>query len=166
MTDNTRWILFAILGAVFAAVVQITTKMANNKSPDMDTATINMIRAIVMTIFFAIVISYEVLWARTREWVGNIDGSTRVALLWVFGSGIAASLSWFFGYKALKLAGVTKSYPIDKLSVAFGVLLAVLFLGERPSGFNWVGIAVMVLGALLVTLPKDQTPLWWFGGMK
>ena len=78
-------------------------------------------------------------------------------------SGLATSLSWFFGYKALKLVGVSKSYPIDKLSVVIGVLLAVWLFGERPNGWNWGGIGLMVLGAALVTIPKDQSPLWLVG---
>ena len=31
-----------------------------------------------------------------------------------------------------------------------GILLAVLLLHERPSGVNWAGIGMMVVGAYLV----------------
>jgi bacterial/archaeal transporter family protein len=163
MTDNTRWIAYALLGAFFAAVVQITSKFAFKKNPDLDTATVNLIRAFVMSGFFAIVISYEVLVAQTRQWLGATDRSAKVAIAWVLGSGIAASLSWYYGYKALKLTGVAKSYPIDKLSVVMGVLLAVLLLSERPNGWNWTGIVLMVAGAMLVTIPQDKSPLWLLG---
>jgi transporter family protein len=163
MTDNTRWIVYALLGAFFAAVVQITSKKAF-KAVEIDSATVNLIRAFVMSCFFAIVIGYEVWIAKARELVGTIDRPMKIALAWVFGSGIAASLSWFYGYKALKLAGVSQTYPIDKLSVALGVILAVIFLQERPSAWNWTGIVIMVAGAYLVTIPKGSDPTWLFSG--
>ena len=42
--------------------------------------------------------------------------------------------------------------PIDKLSLVFAVLLAVLFLGERLTFSQWAGTGLMTLGALLLIL--------------
>jgi transporter family protein len=42
--------------------------------------------------------------------------------------------------------------PIDKLSVVLVALFGVLFLGERLSGLNWLGVALIALGALLVAI--------------
>jgi transporter family protein len=55
-------------------------------------------------------------------------------------------------FKALASPGgaVSKVSPIDKLSMPLSILLAVLVLHERPSGVNWVGIGMMVVGAYLV----------------
>ena len=47
---------------------------------------------------------------------------------------------------------------------ALGVVLAVIFLGERPSAWNWTGIAIMIAGAYLVTIPKGSDPTWLFSG--
>lgn len=162
--QSSRWILYALLGAMFAAVVQITTKFAFKSKPDLDTATINLIRAGMMSAFFAVIIGYEVWVEKSRQLIGTIDRPMKVALAWAIGSGVAASLSWYYGYKALKLSDVSRTYPLDKLSVAIGVLLAVLFLKERPGGWNWTGIGLMVLGAYLVTLPKGQDPTWLLSG--
>lgn len=161
MTENTRWILFAIIGAIFAALVQITSKPALDK---LDSASVNLLRVPVMLIFFFAVIAYETWIAKTRQFVGTIDAPVRKAAAWAMLSGVATSISWFFGYKALKLAGVSRSYPIDKLSVVIGVVLAVILFGERPSGWNWGGVALMVAGAALVTIPRDHGPLWLMGG--
>lgn len=163
MTDNTRWIVYALLGALFAALVQITSKKAFNVSK-IDTATVNLIRIGVAMAFFAAVIGYETWVEKSRQLVGVVDRPMRIALAWVVASGIAASLSWHYGYKALKLATVSQTYPLDKLSVAIGVILAVIFLGERPGGWNWAGIALMVVGAYFVMVPKGQDPSWLFSG--
>lgn len=163
MTDNTRWIVYALLGALFAAIVQVTSKKAFNITK-IDTATVNLIRIVVAMVFFAAVIGYETWVEKSRQLVGTIDRPMKIALAWVFASGIAASLSWHYGYKALKLAGVSQTYPLDKLSVAVGVVLAVIFFGERPNGWNWTGIALMVLGAYFVMVPKGQDPSWLFSG--
>ena len=59
-------------------------------------------------------------------------------------------MSWLFGYKALQLSQVAKSAPIDKLSMPLALVLAMVFLQERPTGMNWLGIALMVTGAFFV----------------
>lgn len=169
MTDNTKWIALALLGAVFAAVVQITSKAALNYK-QFDPATLNWMRAIVMAVAFSLLLGTEFA-AGTRDgsaltWA-NVTTSPMlkagaIALL----SGLAAAASWYFGYKALALADVSKTYPLDKLSVAIGVLLAVAIFRERPTGWNWSGILLMILGAYLVTLPKGKGLLWAFGGAK
>jgi transporter family protein len=55
-------------------------------------------------------------------------------------------------FRALASPGgdVSRVSPIDKLSMPLSILLAVLFLHERPSAVNWAGIALMVVGAYLV----------------
>lgn len=166
MTEGTRWILFAVLGAIFAAVVQITSKLAFKANDKLDPDTVNVIRSGITTAFLIAVILYDFSSRQARSWINLSERSGQVAMAWVVASGLGAALSWFFGYRALKLIGVSKSYPIDKLSVVIGVLLAVLLLGERPSGLNWTGVVLMVLGAALVTIPKGQNVMWLMGGAK
>ena len=45
---------------------------------------------------------------------------------------------------------MTKAGTLDMLSVVFAVVLAVTFLKERPTAFNWAGIALMLIGAYCV----------------
>jgi transporter family protein len=67
-------------------------------------------------------------------------------------SAVAGATSWLFYFKALQVADASRVAPIDKLSMPLAILLAVLFLGERPSGVNWLGIALIAGGAYLATL--------------
>ena len=83
----------------------------------------------------------------------TLAASPRSAVVLIVLAGLAAAASWLCGYRALQLTTVSNAYPLDKLSVVFAVLLAALFLGDRPSLTHWVGIATILLGAYLVTRP-------------
>jgi transporter family protein len=71
-------------------------------------------------------------------------------------SGVAGAVSWLFYFRAIQLGTVSQVAPVDKLSMPFAVLLAVLILGDRPTAVNWVGIALVVAGAYLAALPRPS----------
>jgi len=50
------------------------------------------------------------------------------------------------------LGDAARVAPIDKLSVVLVALFGVIFLGERLSGVNWLGVALIGTGALLVAV--------------
>lgn len=61
--------------------------------------------------------------------------------------------NWMATIAAFKCAGPKvggRVAPIDKLSIVLVVVFGVVFLGERLSGANWGGVALMAAGALLV----------------
>jgi transporter family protein len=57
-------------------------------------------------------------------------------------------------FRALKLGDASQVAPIDKLSVVLVAVFAFLFLGERPSGQNWLGIALIAAGAVLIAVKR------------
>jgi transporter family protein len=65
-------------------------------------------------------------------------------------SGLATGASWICYYRALKLGDAARVAPVDKLSVILVAIFGVLVLGERLSGRNWLGVAMIGLGAILV----------------
>lgn len=74
------------------------------------------------------------------------------AMLFIVLSGVAGAMSWLFYFMALKNGSVAQVAPIDKLSVVFAVILAVILLGEKISLLAGVGVALISAGALLVAL--------------
>lgn len=44
--------------------------------------------------------------------------------------------------------------PVDKLSLVLVALFAVAFLHERPSGREWLGIAMVAAGVLVLALKR------------
>jgi bacterial/archaeal transporter family protein len=141
--QNYQWLVYALLSALAAAVVGIYAKVGMR---DVDVNLATVVRSIVMSIllvaFYSVVGNWSKLSHINRRHLGLI------AL-----SGAAGAISWLFYFKALQLKDVSKVAPIDKLSMPFAILLAVLFLKERPSLLNWIGILIIAGGAYLATLP-------------
>jgi transporter family protein len=65
-------------------------------------------------------------------------------------SGLGTGASWLCYFRALKLGEAAKVAPIDKLSVVLVAIFGVMFLGERLSAPNWLGVGLITAGALLV----------------
>jgi transporter family protein len=65
-------------------------------------------------------------------------------------SGLATGASWVCYFRALKIGEAAKVAPIDKLSVVLVALFGVMFLGERLTAPNWLGVALIATGAILV----------------
>jgi transporter family protein len=67
-------------------------------------------------------------------------------------SGLATGASWLCYFRALQLGNAGQVAPIDKLSVVLVALFGTVFLGEHLSLGNWLGVALIAAGALLVAL--------------
>lgn len=134
------WQLWALLSAAFAALTAIFAKVgiANVNS---DFAT--FIRTIV------ILCALGAILVGTGQWqpLGSVSGRTYVFLIL---SGLATGGSWICYFRALKLGEASRVAPIDKLSVVLVAIFGVIFLGERLSLPNWLGVAFIAAGAVLV----------------
>jgi transporter family protein len=75
------------------------------------------------------------------------------SLLFLVLSGIGTGVSWLVYFKALQMAPASRVAPIDKLSLAFTILLAAVVLNESISWKVGAGAALMVAGALLTLVP-------------
>ena len=69
-------------------------------------------------------------------------------------SGVATGLSWLCYYRALQLGEVSRVAPVDKLSVLFTLAFAALFLRERITVQQGLGILLILAGVLLVAWKK------------
>ena len=89
------------------------------------------------------------LLAVTGGWQAPGSISARSYLFLVL-SGCATGVSWLCYFRALKLGDAARVAPVDKLSVVLVAIFGVLLLGERLSAANWLGVALIALGAVLV----------------
>ena len=134
------WPFWALLSAGFAALTAIFAKVGiENVNSDFAT----FVRTIVILLAAALM-----LWI-TGNWQQPSSVSPR-SWLFIILSGFATGASWICYFRALKLGDAARVAPIDKLSVVFVSIFAVLFLGERLSPPNWLGVAMIAVGALLV----------------
>lgn len=143
-----RWLLFAILSALSAAFVGIFAKVGMGEH-EIDSNLATAVRSVVMTLFLVGVSGVLGLWSK----LPTIHGKAMLAIVL---SGVAGAVSWLFYFKAIQLGKVSQVAPIDKLSMPFAVLLAVLLLGDRPTVWNWLGVGLIVVGGYLASLPAAR----------
>jgi transporter family protein len=140
MTLTSSWQFWAILSAIFAALTAIFAKVGvENINADLAT----FIRTIV------VIVALAFLLAVTGEFRAPNAISSR-SYLFLSLSGLGTGASWLCYFRALKLGQAAQVAPIDKLSVVLVALFGVLFLGERLTAPNWLGVALITAGALLV----------------
>ena len=87
--------------------------------------------------------------ARGLPKLDQVSGKTWLFLVL---SGLATGASWLCYFRALQLGEASRVAPVDKLSVAIAIVLAVVFLGERLSFREGIGAALIVIGALVLAL--------------
>jgi bacterial/archaeal transporter family protein len=140
MNPFQSWQVWAILSAVFAALTAIFAKIGiENVNSDFAT----FIRTVV------IVCALGAILVGTGQWqpLGSVSSRSYAFLVL---SGLATGGSWICYFHALKIGDAARVAPIDKLSVVLVALFGVAFLGERLSLPNWLGVAFMGVGAILV----------------
>ncbi|OSM96392.1 hypothetical protein AU490_03355 [Lonsdalea populi] len=140
----SSWLIYALLSALCAALVAIFGKVGLQQS-DANTAT--AVRAVIMALFLV-----GVVVAQGKLGLVGSMLTQHKAMLFIVLSGVAGAMSWLFYFMALKNGSVAQVAPIDKLSVVFAVILAVILLGEKISLLAGVGVALISAGALLVAL--------------
>lgn len=138
------WWFYALLSSITAALVAIFGKIGLK---NVDSTLATTLRSVIMAVFLFL----------SSVALGKLSGfkiSTLAGRDWLFIAlaGVAGALSWLFYFFALKIGLVNKVVVIDRLSLVFVVILSALFLGEA---FTWkvaAGAALMVGGALLISL--------------
>ncbi|MCK5934882.1 MULTISPECIES: EamA family transporter [Aurantimonadaceae] len=139
-TVLASWQFWALLSAAFAAFTAIFAKVGvENVNSDFAT----FIRTIVILAVLSAVL------AATRQFQSFGTISSRSYLFLVL-SGMATGGSWICYFRALKLGDAARVAPIDKLSVVLVAVFGVIFLGEHLSLPNWLGVALIAGGAILV----------------
>ena len=140
MTALSSWQLWAVLSSVFAALTAIFAKIGvENINSDFAT----FIRTVVILITLGFIL------AATGQFQapGSVSGRTYLFLVL---SGLATGGSWICYFRALKIGQAAQVAPIDKLSVVLVAIFGVIFLGERLTVPNWLGVALIAAGAVLV----------------
>lgn len=108
---------------------------------------------VFISLFFAIIVVAS-LWGRGDVLAWRSSWS-------VFGilSGLGLALGLLFYYLALNKGQATVVVPLTAIYPAVATLLSYAVLGERPSVAQWIGIVLVVTGAvLLLSGPVENTP--------
>ncbi|WP_310597262.1 EamA family transporter [Aeromonas aquatica] len=140
-----NWFGWALLSALFAALTAIFAKLGVAQI-NSDLAT--LIRTAIVFVLLCLYV------AGTRQWSNPLALSGH-SWLFLGLSGLATGASWLCYFRALQLGNAAQVAPIDKFSLVLVVIFAVLFLGERPSLREWLGIG-LIAGGVMVLAFKEQ----------
>ena len=144
MINASGWFQWALLSAIFAALTAIFAKVGL-QGIDSDLATL------VRTVIIGGVLTAFVLFA--GKWQNPLTLAPKTWLFLVL-SGLATGASWVCYFRALKIGDASKVAPVDKLSMLLVAIFAVIFLGERPSLREWLGISMVGAGILILGLKR------------
>lgn len=145
MTDGApvlSWQAWALVSALFAALTAVLAKVGlAGVAPDFAT----VIRTVV--ILLAAVAAAALTGAFGRA--GEVGAA---AYLFLGLSGLATAASWLAYNRALAIGPASGVAPLEKLSIVLVAVLGVVFLKEHLSLKNWLGVALIACGAVLVAL--------------
>lgn len=141
---NRNWLFFAIVSAIFAALVSLFVKLGlKGMASDLGT----LIRTIVVFIFASTIVLVR------KEYKGTKQISIKS---WIFLtlSGIATGGAWLCEYFALALDGVNPVAvsSISKLSILLTMLFSFVVLKEKFSKKTIIGLSLLTLGIIVIII--------------
>lgn len=138
-TDR-RWLLYAVLSAVFASLTSILGKLGvTGIDSNLGTA----IRTLVVLGMAWMMVGVTGKGSLVRE----ID---RKELGWITLSGLATGASWLCYYRALQDGPASVVVPIDKLSILVTIAFSRIVFHEKLSRKGMAGLAMITGGTLLL----------------
>ena len=141
---SKKWLIYAILSAVFASLVSLFIKIGLKDTPtDLGT----LIRTIIVFIFSSCI----VLVKKDYKGAKSIDLKSWIFLIL---SSFATGGAWLFEYEALKQVDVNPVVvsSITKLAIILTMLFSYTILKEKFSKKSLFGLFLMVLGIVVIII--------------
>lgn len=133
------YIIYAIMGAIFAALSTIIAKVGLSK---IDAVEGTVIRSIIMSIILILISIYLNKF--------NLTKIIEKYHIYIILSGIFGALSWLFFFNALQKGDTITVSLLDKSSIIFIIIFSILFLGEKLTISKAIGSILIVLGIYLL----------------
>jgi bacterial/archaeal transporter family protein len=139
-----NWVIYAILSAFFASLVAIFGKIGVQ---GINSNLMVALRTVIIVVFAWAIVFFQ-------GSAGELFKISRHTYLFIILSAIATGLSWLFYFKALQVGPVSRVAPVDKLSIALTIVLAFIFLSEKPTVGNVLGGLLVTAGVLVSVMMK------------
>lgn len=143
-STSKKWLIYAILSAVFASLVSLFIKIGLKDTPtDLGT----LIRTIIVFIFSSCIVLVKKDYNGTK----SIDLKSWIFLIL---SSFATGGAWLFEYEALKQVDVNPVVvsSITKLAILLTMLFSYTILKEKFSKKSLFGLFLMVLGIVVIII--------------
>lgn len=139
---NNKWIVYAVLSAVFAALTSVLAKIGiSNVESNLGTA----IRTIVV-----LLMSWGIVFAKGKH--KNLKNIDKKEFIYIILSGFATGASWLCYYYAIQNGVVSVVVSVDKLSILVTVIFSYIVFGEKLCKKSFIGLCLMVAGILIMAL--------------
>lgn len=140
--QNRKWLPYAVLSAVFAALTSILAKIGiTGVESNLGTA----IRTIVV-----LVMSWMIVLMKGKQ--SQIRKIDKKEMAYISFSGLATGASWLCYYYAIQNGIVSVVVPIDKASIVVTVVFSYFVFGEKLSRKALAGLLLMVFGTLVMAI--------------
>lgn len=140
--ENPKWLIYALLSAVFAALTSILAKVGiTGVESNLGTA---IRTGVVLLLAWGIVLG--------RGKTSNLKTLDKTELLFIALSGLATGASWLCYYYAIQNGKVSVVVPIDKLSILVTIAFSFLVFKEKLSKKAAVGLTLMVAATVCMTI--------------
>jgi transporter family protein len=141
---STTWLPWALGSALFAALTAVLAKKGLG-GVDSDFAT--LVRTAIVVIVLGSFVAF------TGKWRSPFALPSR-SLLYLTLSAVATGGSWLCYFRALKVGDASRVAPVDKLSVVLVAVFATMFLGERLSVREWLGVGLVTAGVVVLAVRR------------
>lgn len=142
VNTGRKWILYAFLSAIFAALTSILGKIGIN---DIDSNLGTAIRTIVV-LFMA----WFIVFIKNKE--NQLHNINKRELLFIILSGFATGASWLCYYRALRDGQASIVVPIDKLSIIVSIIFSYFVFNEKLSKKSFTGLVFITAGTLIMLI--------------
>ena len=140
--EKKRWLLYAVLSAVFASLTSILGKIGiDGVESNLGTA----IRTCVV-----LVMAWLIVFIKGKQHTLKVIPKNELGFICL--SGLATGGSWLCYYKALQDGLASVVVPIDKLSILVSIGFSALVFKERLSKKAAFGLVLIVGGTLMMLL--------------
>lgn len=139
---NTKWVIYAVLSAIFAALTSILAKIGiTGVESNLATA----LRTGVV-----LIMAWGIVFAKGKQ--QQVQSILKRELAFIALSGLATGASWLCYYYAIQNGIVSVVVPIDKLSILVTVVFSYVVFKEKLSKKALIGLCLMVTGTLLMAI--------------
>lgn len=139
---NGKWMIYAVLSAVFAAATSILSKIGiTGVESNLGTA----LRTVVV-----LFVAWGIVIARGKLY--EVKSVGRKELLFIVLSGFATGASWMCYYYAIQNGTVSIVVPIDKLSVLVTVTFSFIIFKEKLTKKSLTGLILMTAATVLMAV--------------
>lgn len=136
--ENKKWVVYAALSAVFAALTSILAKIGiTGVESNLGTA----IRTGVV-----LVMAWVIVFMKGKQ--TQLKILDKKELLYISLSGLATGASWLCYYYAIQNGKVSVVVPIDKMSIVVTVILSYLVFREKLNKKAFLGLLLMLIGTV------------------